>query len=572
VSDAAPTRQVLVLGRDERAFLAVVRSLGRGGLAVHVAGCPADALARRSRYVARAHDLPAWAPGDSAWTEAIVALCRAERFDLIVPCNDPALIPLHRERTALEPLARLAIPSPSAFDTAFDKRRSGLLARDLGIPVPREETLAMPADPAAVAAAFGLPVVVKPRASFEAHDLSRKREVKVVRDADALARALAAYPPGAEALVQEVLPGIGVGVELLAQGGEVLAAFQHARVHEPRKGGGSSYRRSVPLDPHLLDAARRLMGALAWTGVAMVEFRVDPATGRTAFLEINGRFWGSLPLAIAAGADFPLWLYQMLVLGRREFPQAYRIGLHARNWRLDLGWLAEGLRAPRGERIRASRLVAELAPLLTLRERSDTLVADDPAPGIEEARRLVARVARRALRPTRARLADVPIVRRRRTARAVAALDGAHRVLFVCKGNICRSPFAAAYARTLLGPSRTVASSGYFPRADRRSPAEAVAAAGERGVDLAPHRSTVLADDTLRAADAIFVFDEENRRTVAARWPWARAKVHLLPDLAADADAEIADPYGGTVDDFRETYTRITRILDAYADHRTARK
>src|SRR5690606_38589075 len=111
-----------------------------------------------------------------------------------------------------------------------------------------------------------------------------------------LAVTLTALENWGGALVQENFTGSGVGVELLAYQGEVLVAFQHVRVHEPLEGGGSSYRRSAALHPQLLAASKALMKALDYTGVAMVEFKFNFNTGDWVFIEINGRFWGSLPL------------------------------------------------------------------------------------------------------------------------------------------------------------------------------------------------------------------------------------------------------------------------------------
>jgi hypothetical protein len=78
-------------------------------------------------------------------------------------------------------------------------------------------------------------------------------------------------------------------------------------VHEwPPEGGVSTLCRSLPLSEHAEARAksRELVGRLRWTGLAMPEYRYDPATGCWYFMEINGRFWGSLPLAIEAGIPF----------------------------------------------------------------------------------------------------------------------------------------------------------------------------------------------------------------------------------------------------------------------------
>src|SRR5206468_12795896 len=76
-------------------------------------------------------------------------------------------------------------------------------------------------------------------------------------------------------------------------------------------GSGSSLRESTPPPPDMAEAARTLLEALQWHGVAMVEFKRDARDGLPRLMEINGRFWNSLPLAIASGVDFPFLLYTL---------------------------------------------------------------------------------------------------------------------------------------------------------------------------------------------------------------------------------------------------------------------
>ena len=61
--------------------------------------------------------------------------------------------------------------------------------------------------------------------------------------------------------------------------------------------GGGSYRRSVPLEADKESAARKIVGALGYTGVMLIELKIDRATGRWVLIELNGRFWGALALA-----------------------------------------------------------------------------------------------------------------------------------------------------------------------------------------------------------------------------------------------------------------------------------
>ncbi|MGD8698400.1 MAG: ATP-grasp domain-containing protein [Gemmatimonadales bacterium] len=380
--------KVLALGREPRSLLAVVRSLGRQGVDVDVGWSPESSPAVRSRYVRRVHDIPPFSQGDTRWKEALLGLFESERYDLVIPCDDSAILPLQRHRGELESAARIYLLSDRAFEVTSSKLATSALARDLGIPVPREEVVEGTVAASAIAAEFGLPVVLKPHVSVGCDDVTSKRFVRKVYDAARLQAELDELLSHGPVQVQQNVLGIGVGVEVMAERGELLVAFQHERVHEPLLGGGSSYRRSAELSPELTAATAALLKALDYTGVAMVEFKVERGTGRWVLVEINGRFWGSLPLAVAAGVDFPYYLYQLLIERRRSFPAGYRVGLYARNWSRDAVWFLQNLRADRSDptlmTVPLTRVLLELKHLLTLRERSDTFTLDDPLPGLAE--------------------------------------------------------------------------------------------------------------------------------------------------------------------------------------------
>ncbi len=380
--------KVLALGREPRSLLAVVRSLGRQGIDVDIGWSPRSSPAVRSRYVRRVVDLPPYSQGDARWRQELTGLLQDELYDLVIPCDDSAILPLQRNRADFEGLSRIYLLSDRAHEVTSSKLATSELARDLGIPVPRERVVEGSVAASAIAEEFGLPLVLKPHVSVGCDDVTSKRFVRKVYDAGRLQAELdelLAYGP---VQVQQNVLGIGVGVEVMAEQGDLLVAFQHERVHEPLMGGGSSYRRSVELSPELTAATAALLKALDYTGVAMVEFKVERDSGHWVLMEINGRFWGSLPLAIAAGADFPHYLYQLLVEGRRSFPAGYRVGLYARNWSRDAVWFLQNLKADRSDptlmTVSLPRVLGEVKHMLTLRERSDTFTLDDPLPGLAE--------------------------------------------------------------------------------------------------------------------------------------------------------------------------------------------
>ena len=191
--------------------------------------------------------------------------------------------------------------------------------------------------------------------------------------------------------MQQYLRGTGLGIELLLSGGRPLAAFAHKRLHEvPLTGGVSSFRESVPLDATLYDHALRLLGELRWTGLAMVEFKVGAT--RTELMEINGRVWGSLPLAVASGMDFPALLAQLHLAGEAaivpRLGAAYRVGVRCRDLKRDLIWITSVLahRQPYPYLSTPTRTEGLLAclGLFNLRSKQDLLTLDDPFPGLWE--------------------------------------------------------------------------------------------------------------------------------------------------------------------------------------------
>ncbi len=133
-------------------------------------------------------------------------------------------------------------------------------------------------------------------------------------------------------LIQQRIEGEGQGVFGLFDHGKPCALFAHRRIREkPPAGGVSVFRESIELPKPMTDYAVRLLERVKWQGVAMVEFKVDRQSNVPMLMEINGRFWGSLQLAIDAGLNFPYLLYQAMNGMPIAVPNnAYRIGTKSR--------------------------------------------------------------------------------------------------------------------------------------------------------------------------------------------------------------------------------------------------
>ena len=398
-------KKALVLSSVSRTVLAAIRSLGRGGVEVHTAWTRPSCISMRSRYVHAAHDLPPYSDTDPNWKVALADLMRRERFDLVIPCTDIDTLALHRHRAEFERFGRIYTPNDEAVAVLFDKHRTNELARSAGVHLAREIIITDLDGARDAWRQLGAPLVLKPRRTFD-HPTQGFAVCKV-RSETELLRVLPKFLAHGPVAAQQNFVGYGAGVELLLDRGETLLAFQHVRVHEPLDGGQSTYRKSVSLSPELLDAALRILRPLRYTGVAMVEFKINPTTGEWIFVEVNSRFWGSLPLSVAAGADFPLALFEFITKGRRDFPQRYRTGLFCRNLPLDIEWQIANLHADRTDPTLATKalpavLGETVANILTLRERWDSLTLDDPKPGFAEIGDLLRRAVGKLTKPRRA--------------------------------------------------------------------------------------------------------------------------------------------------------------------------
>ena len=159
---------------------------------------------------------------------------------------------------------------------------------------------------------------------------------------------------------------------------------------------------------------------------------------------------------------------------------------------------------------------------------------------------------------------------RRRVAREqITHIGLPGNVLFVCHGNVCRSPYAALAFKKLLAPtigrSIRIDSAG-LAGPGLLSPATAIAAAAARGVDLSTHRSKPLTPDRAAGMDVVVVMDGDQAATVARRFSVPKKRILVLGDVDPGPIQQraIRDPVDQPRDVFDAVYARIDRCLVAW--------
>ena len=326
--------KAFVTDGNQRSALAITRSLGRRGISVVVGEQEAVALASASRYCARHVTYPSPYRDPGGFQRFLGDFVRRERIDVVVPVSDVTTSSICAHQDVLRPHTAIAIPTLEAFDCMTDKSRALQAAALSGIPIPRTLRAEGVAGLRRIVDQVEYPAVVKPVRSriltsrgwlgTSVHYAASETDLRRLYDETEY---LSSHP----SLIQPRIVGPGVGLFALFDRGRLLTAFAHRRLREkPPSGGVSVLCESVPVDPQLREDAVNLLGPLGWHGVAMLEYKRDRHSGGRFLIEVNGRFWGSLQLAVDAGVDFPYLSCQVALGMTPDLPPTYRVGVKNR--------------------------------------------------------------------------------------------------------------------------------------------------------------------------------------------------------------------------------------------------
>lgn len=534
-STGRPT--ALVLDGHTGAAVEALQSLARLGVEVDVAG-PEGSLAFESRRARHAFHQPGSDVADDfiSWLRE---LDDRGGYALIVPADDNAVFPFSTLSDA-DPLRQKAVlPSSRALKVAQDKSRTLALAGELGVATARTQLIEW-LDAAPPAARFPLVLTPAGNTVYSSGRLRSFQPVLVNNDEQRQAQ-LSYLLRHVPVLEHEFVPGQSWGITLLYARGERKWHFAHQRLHELSLGGICSYRRSAIAPDAMLRDATRMLDALEWHGVATVEF-VRTEDGRCLLSCIHPTLGDPLALIIDAGMDLPAGLLRLATHDSLPPQPAYAVPHATRSLRRDATWIMQRLRA--GDTVEAlAELVKAACPWL-VRESWDHFDWNDLGVtgavlrglwdswwgGMEE------RLEMRTLEALARQMHQANLQQ------MLASGRPPRRLLFLCYGNICRSPVAAALAQRAM-PGAKVASAGFFAIEGRRSPDNIRWAAGRMGLDTSHWGSRLVSDEMVADADAIFIMDLYNLSDFRTRYAKHLHKVLLLGMFADPPSLIVRDPY-----------------------------
>ncbi|HEY2771427.1 MAG TPA: ATP-grasp domain-containing protein [Solirubrobacteraceae bacterium] len=403
----------LVLDAVLRQSLVAVRSLGRAGIAVHVAESAAGAPAFASRWCADRIVLPDLVTDPGAYVDRILELCSRLGHPVVIASHDGTIDALRSRRAEVEQVAELALAPEAAMSAAVDKRSTLAVAEQLGLHIPPGVTVSEPTDAAAAVDAIGVPVVIKPAVSWvDGRTAAWRAAPMLARERDqAIGQVSRLTGDGVAALLQRWLPGAREAVSTLYANGSMAAIFaQRAERMSPLLGGTSVLRESIPVPDDIGGMSVRLIRELSLEGYAEVEFRRD-ADGRPFLMEINPRLSASVEIAVRSGVDFPLLLYRWAASLPLGAPPGYRVGRRMRFLGGDIAWLKEALRDPaHPDAPPPKTAIGTFAAEFARFPGYDFWDARDPAPAAVVASHVARSLPPRIARALRHRLRDADLV------------------------------------------------------------------------------------------------------------------------------------------------------------------
>jgi predicted ATP-grasp superfamily ATP-dependent carboligase len=390
--------RILVTDAQELAGLGAVRSLGRAGYTA-IAAYP-EGLERPasvwSRYCSGELRYPDSWRYQFEFRDWLRDRANNGAFDAVLPISEASVFGVASVRKDLPGEILPILPSDSALEFTLSKFLSTRMVLSLGIACPATVFI-NDGTPTGEwnndLSRLRFPIIIKTDNHLTAEGAYVKGRHFVCTEADEATRILRDLKQVKTRIIaQEMIPGRGLGVFLLRFGGTIHLRFAHRRLHEvPYTGGYSSFRESYR-DDALVSLGEAILEAIGYEGVAMIEFRRGAIDGKPYFLEINGRLWRSLALALYCGVDFPRALVECYQNGcMTRNPPDYRAGIKCRNiFPGELHHLISILdaRATMGSEPPPSKLgaVARFLGLsLNPTIRHDHLWWTDPLPGVVQA-------------------------------------------------------------------------------------------------------------------------------------------------------------------------------------------
>ncbi len=314
---------VLITDANKRTSLYALRSLGSKG--IEVVATEIEGVRRPIGFFSKYCKHSIITPNQNSKMYIPKMIDLAKNHEVLIPISTDSMVPISKNINEFEKVTEVPIPGYKQLLIAQDKNLTLEVAENLGIPCPKTFIPRNLSELKEIALKSEYPIVVKHRNGSGAQGVVYAKSPE-----DLIKKYTSMHQIQEKPLIQEYVKGRGYGAfALFNKDSKPVATFVHKRLREyPITGGQSTFCESVK-EPAVLKNGLKILKELNWYGLAMVEFKVDES-GEPKIMEINPRFWGSMPLAIASGVDFPYLLYKLAIDGDISKVNSYQVGVKTR--------------------------------------------------------------------------------------------------------------------------------------------------------------------------------------------------------------------------------------------------
>lgn len=391
----------LVPAIDTASSTAAVRSLGKWGVKTVAVSEHDHPPAYSSRYCDERIAVTDPNVDLDAYGADLLSLARRNDVRTVLPFREADVYVLARDRTAFEPHVTPVWPDLETLRRVQDRIELARAAEAASVAMPRTTTVDAWDN-------WDCRCVIKPRYTVHATEYADAFSENSTETASTR------YVPAGEQpdlrelheemghlpIVQEYVPTSDeYGFFALYDHGTPVATFQHRQRRGWKYSGGPSAYREAIDDPELEAAGRRLLDELDWHGVAMVEFLENPETGEFELMEVNPRFWSSLPFTVQAGVNFPALYWQLANDEPTTASKLPTVGMSGHLLRGELLYLHSILTEeyPLIEPPAFAGAVRDVVASVLRHRNFDYLSVDDPGPFVRDVTNTVRTVADTAL-------------------------------------------------------------------------------------------------------------------------------------------------------------------------------
>lgn len=277
----------------------VLRNLSQHGIKVVVGDESKYNMCSMSKYSIDSFQYPSAFVHPEEFINKLLEIIEKHKPKVLIPCHEESFI-IAKYRDRFPEKLIIPISSYSTLMKAHDKISANRIAKLVNVPIPKIYNIHTLKELEDNKNIFQYPIVVKlsnsnaSKGVFYAKDFQELKKIFIEN-----------FNETNKLYLQEYVIGSGYGASFIYKDGQMISGFVHKRLIEKTHTGGVSTKRISIKNEKILNYGKSILDHLKWTGPAMVEFKYNEENNQAWFIEINARYWGSLPLPIAAGLNMP---------------------------------------------------------------------------------------------------------------------------------------------------------------------------------------------------------------------------------------------------------------------------